>query len=216
MPNSGGETKSKRAIRIASPPSVDRFRLFIAIPVPEAIKDEIKKAQDELRAALPKGAVRWAGRDQFHLTLRFLGSVEVQHLDRLATEVRRACESFRAVRLRAEGIGFFPNLRSPRVIWVSIRDHNGELVRLHTAIDEAVREFTAEKAEKDFTPHITLGRIKEIQKHDAKTIGQLSRLMMNRVFGLWTADRIQIIRSELSSGGSRYIVVSEVRLLDFA
>jgi RNA 2',3'-cyclic 3'-phosphodiesterase len=84
------------------------MRLFIALTLPETVIDSVAKAQAELRRALPIGCVRWTSREQFHLTLRFLGDVEAERVEALKAALSRACESLPALQLRAEGIGFFP------------------------------------------------------------------------------------------------------------
>src|SRR5437868_6844677 len=103
----------------------NHLRLFLAIPVPEGIRKEIEKAQQELRSALPESRIRWTRRQQFHLTLTFLGNVEAARSEDLVEAVRGACDSFFALNLRAESIGCFPNLRRPRVLWSQIQDHEG-------------------------------------------------------------------------------------------
>src|SRR4051812_7451283 len=102
--------------------SPELFRLFIAISVPDAVKTEMEQAQAELRRALPEGCVRWTRREQFHLTLKFLGSVEAQRVAALADAIRGACQGFTPLRLRAERIGCFPDLRFPRVVWAWVHD----------------------------------------------------------------------------------------------
>src|SRR5690349_6385961 len=97
-----------------------RFRLFIAVSSREAIKTQIEQAQEELRHALPAGSVRWTQREQFHLTLRFLGSVQAAQLEALIASVRATCQGFGPLQLRAEHVGGFPSLRSPRVIWAGV------------------------------------------------------------------------------------------------
>src|SRR5205809_984446 len=100
----------------------ETFRLFIAISVPDKVKDEIEKAQNELRRALPGGSVRWTKREQFHLTLKFLGNVEAPRVEELTESLRRGLEGFAALRLKAEQIGFFPDARRPRVVWAGVQD----------------------------------------------------------------------------------------------
>src|SRR2546423_15665143 len=95
----------------------EQFRLFVAINIPEPVKTEIEKAQAELRAALPERCIRWTRREQFHLTLKFLGNVEARGVPELTQAIALACRGFAALSLRAERIGFFPHMRSPRVIW---------------------------------------------------------------------------------------------------
>src|ERR1051325_8887109 len=102
--------------------NTETIRLFIAIPLPEEVKNEIEKTQNELRQAVPGNFVRWTKRDQFHLTLKFLGGVETSRMGELTTALRDACGHFTALRLRAERIGFFPDLRFPRVIWAWVHD----------------------------------------------------------------------------------------------
>ena len=103
----------------ALPP--ETLRLFIALTVPEDVKTEIEKAQAALRRALPEGRVRWTKREQLHLTLKFLGNVDAQRFEPLVDAMRGACQGFGALELRAEGIGFFPDLRLPRVVWAGVR-----------------------------------------------------------------------------------------------
>src|SRR5262245_52579678 len=97
--------------------SSSQLRLFIAIPLPEPVRHEIETAQSELKRALPDHCVRWTRRGQFHLTLKFLGNVEAHRVDELTGNLRQVSVGFAPLRLRAERIGFFPDMRYPRVIW---------------------------------------------------------------------------------------------------
>jgi 2'-5' RNA ligase len=179
-------------------------RLFIAISLPEAIKDEIEKAQGELRRALPGDDVRWTKREQFHLTLRFLGNVSVNRTEALIRSAQEACKNYSAMRLCAERVGFFPHLRSPRVIWAWVHDREDLLPKLQSAIELAVKDFTTEAAEEKFTGHVTLGRAKHIKRPQTEILAKLAGRMRERFFGEWTASEIEIIRSQLSSDGARY------------
>ena len=98
------------------------FRLFIAVTIPEEIKAKIEEAQAELRRALPAHGVRWTRREQFHLTLRFLGDVDAARVEPLGEAIRAVCRGFGPLHLRAERVGFFPDLRYPRVVWVGVQD----------------------------------------------------------------------------------------------
>ena len=57
-------------------PESEQYRLFVAVAVPDDVKAKMEAAQADLRRVLPDRNVRWARREQFHLTLRFLGDVE--------------------------------------------------------------------------------------------------------------------------------------------
>jgi 2'-5' RNA ligase len=189
------------------------LRLFIAISLPAIVKDEIEKAQGEMRRALPPECVRWTKREQFHLTLKFLGNVEAPRLSALVDALRNVSKNFSTLHLRAERIGFFPEARSPRVIWVSVHDERELLPRLQAAIESAVQGFTTEQPEGKFTGHVTLGRVKSIKRPQAEILAQLASRLARRQFGDWTVDQVELIRSELSSSGSHYTVIETAPLL---
>jgi 2'-5' RNA ligase len=188
------------------------FRLFIALALPEAVKPGMERAQADLRQALPEGGARWTKRDQFHLTLKFLGEMDAQRCEALANAVRGACQGFAALELRAEGIGFFPDLRRPRVIWAGVSDPQGQLPRLQHAVEAAARDFTAEASSERFTGHITLGRIKAIRRAEAEGLAKLAAGLAARFFGAWTADKVEIIRSQLAPDGAHYTTLATVPL----
>ena len=196
----------------ASARKPELWRLFIAIRLPDGVKDELEKVQGELRRALPEKAVRWTMRNQLHLTLKFFGDVEARRTQDLIEALREACASCTPLQLRAERIGFFPDMRFPRVIWAWVHDEKEVLPVLQKAIEASVGAFTAEKAEVKFTGHVTLGRAKGIKRREAEVLGKLALGMVSRGFGEWMAEEIELVRSELSSGGSRYTTLATIPL----
>ena len=197
---------------MADDSSTEKLRLFIAIPIPEPVRDEIIYVQREMQPLAARGAVRWTRPDQFHLTLRFLGDVPVAGLEMLKESVNAVCMSAQPLQLRAAGIGFFPSPHSPRVAWVGIDDQAGRLVDLQKRIEIAVRPFTAEPGEKNFSGHVTLGRLKNLKPSDARKLAAHAQTVKDRTFGEWTADEIEIIRSELSPVGARHTTLAAFRL----
>ena len=239
-------------------PPPQSFRLFIALTIPEDIKTEIEKAQADLRRALPKECVRWTKREQFHLTLKFLGNVDAQRFEPLVDAMRGACQGFGALELRAEGIGLFPDLRLPRVVWAGVRTprqfdalcapepqgksgpltpalspsegergnrqqvsgeprfmesgQREQLPRLQRAVEAATRGFSAEESSERFTGHVTLGRIKSIKRPETEVLAKLAAGLAARFFGAWTADKIEIIRSQLSPDGARHTTLATIPL----
>lgn len=187
-------------------------RLFVALAAPDAVRSEIEKAQNELRRALPDGSVRWTRPDHFHLTLRFLGNVAFDRIEALSHKLRLTCRDFTPMKVRAERIGFFPERGFPRVIWVSVRDQNQQLLLLHRAIQTSTIEFTSEPAEKEFAGHITLGRAKKIRRREAETLTSFATKMRKRSFGEWTASNIELLRSELLPDGAHHTVVTTISL----
>ena len=190
----------------------ERYRLFIAIALPEAVKRAIENAQDELRAALPATSVRWTRREQFHLTMRFLGGVEVQQLDGLNDAMRRACARSGALQLRAARIGVFPGARRPRVVWTGVEDRDGRLTALQRSIEAATAPFTSEPPQETFTGHITLARCRDIGRNEASKLSALVDRMAGRSFGEWTATSVDVIRSVTAPTGAHYTTIAEISL----
>ena len=197
---------------MADDSSPEKLRLFIAIPIPEPVRDEIIRVQQELQPLVPRSVVRWTKPDQFHLTLRFLGDVPADGVEDLKQLVNAVCRNARPVSLRAEGVGFFPNPHSPRVIWVGINDGEGCLMDLQKQIETAVGPFSAEPGERNFTGHVTLGRLKNPRPADTRDLAARAQSLEKRLFGEWPAHEIEIIRSELSPAGARYTSLAAFRL----
>jgi len=184
------------------------FRLFIALTLPDQVKDAIEKTQVELRRSAPAEGIRWTKREQFHLTLKFLGNVGVERLESLKNSLRSACAPFAPFQLRAEGIGFFPNARRLRIIWAGVKDSHGELTQLQNAVEAVSSEFNRGEPKRNFTGHVTLARVKIIKRLEAEALVKKISGVANRFFGEWTADHIELIRSEPLPDGSRYTMLA--------
>jgi RNA 2',3'-cyclic 3'-phosphodiesterase len=191
---------------------VSVHRLFIALPLPAHVKDAIGRAQEELRSALPAARARWTRREQLHVTLKFLGNVDAQLGDELTGTVARACARFGPLHLSARGLGMFPNPRRPRVIWVRVADRHERLGALHQIVESAAAAFTTETSEPAFTGHATLGRCSSLNRKETVTLATLAAEMEHREFGEWQADAVEIVQSELESGGSRHAVLAVLSL----
>jgi RNA 2',3'-cyclic 3'-phosphodiesterase len=192
----------------------EQFRLFIAVAMPEAVKAKIEQAQAELRLALPESNVRWTRREQFHLTLKFLGDVEATRAEALGEALRGACRGFTPLRLRAEGVGGFPDLRRPRVLWTGVRDESEQLLRLQEVVELASRDFTAEQQEEHFSGHVTLARVKGIKRPEAEALAEAAAGMKERLFGQWTTYKVELMRSELSPQGARHTTLAAAGLAE--
>lgn len=127
-------------------------RLFVAIDLPDAVKDDLTELCYGLRG------VRWVKRNQLHLTLRFIGDVEDDLVDTLSD----ALAQVRAVpfTFQLQGVGQFPPRGAPRVIWVGVKAPP-DLQRLHRQIESVLQPLGIEPEDRPFSPHITLARLKE-------------------------------------------------------
>jgi RNA 2',3'-cyclic 3'-phosphodiesterase len=192
--------------------STDHFRLFVALPAPEQVKNAIQALQDQLRRALPAKVARWTRPEQFHLTVRFLGSIAGERMTELVEAMQQACEAFAPLKLEAGGLGFFPDTRFPRVLWAAVKDRSEQLESLWRAVQSATQPFTAEAAESRFVGHITLARLNRLKASEAEALTRAVDHLQSKALGEWRAPELQLMRSELSPQGARHTVVAALTL----
>ena len=111
-------------------------------------------------------------------------------------------------------MGIFPQPRDPRVVWVGVQDRQGALPRLQRAVADATGDFLGQEPAKEFTGHVTLGRIKAINRSQSKVLAELTSRMAEKFFGEWSADRIVLLRSELLPEGARHTCLASIPLRD--
>jgi 2'-5' RNA ligase len=188
-------------------------RLFIALALPAVVKLELARVQRELRDVLPPHAASWTKPDSMHLTLRFLGDVDVGRVSELEQSFRAAVTGFGELDLLCERLGCFPGLRFPRVVWAWVHDPEEKLLVLAQRVNEAVAPFAERPAENELTGHITLARHKQIKRAGSEPLAKFVEGAATRRFGQWRASEVELIRSELLPLGSRYTTLATVSLL---
>jgi 2'-5' RNA ligase len=180
------------------------FRTFVAIAIPDGVRTQLAAMQHELQSVLPRAAAAWSKPDNMHLTLRFLGNVAAARVLELTAQLRTAVMGFGELELLCERLGCFPDLRFPRVVWAWVHDEAERLPQLQLQIDAAVREFAEQPAESRFVGHVTLARPKQIKRPEAEQLARFVEGAVGRDFGRWQVKEVLLLRSELSSAGSKY------------
>jgi 2'-5' RNA ligase len=139
----------------AARPGAKALRLFVAIEIPEAAKDAVEAAVAPLRTAFPKA--RWVPRENWHVTLKFLGQTWPRLEEWVRAQVGGAAAASVGLDSKLEGIGSFPSSRRARVVWAGLDDRAGRMAEIAHALDVALaKEFKPEK--RAFTPHLTVAR----------------------------------------------------------
>jgi 2'-5' RNA ligase len=187
--------------------SNERWRLFAAITIPEPVRNEMIAVQRELKP-LALGDVRWTNAEQLHLTLKFLGSVPAASIAAVKNSLSEACAGTRPFSLRAKGIGFFPNERQPRVIWVGFENDENVLTDLQLRVARALTPFAEKPGSEKFLPHATLGRFQKYRRHKTEKLLPRAAALGGHVFGEWPVADVGLFRSELSPDGARHTLVA--------
>jgi RNA 2',3'-cyclic 3'-phosphodiesterase len=183
-------------------------RLFLAINLPAPERRAIRDATSRLRdAARP---VSWVTEDRLHLTLKFLGEQPEQVIGPLREALLEVAARTPVSRLELAGLGAFPNLRDPRVVWLGVgRDPKLEL--LHHDIETACAALGHEVDGRAFRPHVTLGRVR------SRLSGEASRALSDAArrveySGTVDATSFEVMESRLTPSGPNYSVVATIPL----
>jgi 2'-5' RNA ligase len=179
------------------------LRAFIAIEIPLEIRAAIGSAtalvQEEIGSS-----VRWVSTENMHLTLKFLGDVSPGNVEMLSEMLRAEADLFHCFDLHLGGLGSFPNLKRPRVIFIGIQSPP-TLEALQRGIESASRRLGYESEERGFSPHLTIGRVKQnMTATEQQSIRHA--LEATRIDSLGTArvDSVHLYKSDLKSTGSVY------------
>lgn len=177
----------------------DVIRCFAAIEIPEKIQALLVDVQKAFRPKIERAS--WTKHGNFHLTLKFLGEVENRNVDEISAALQRIAISQNPFSIKIGGIGAFPNLERPRVLWVGLKQGAVPTKKLANAINLELAELGYPKDTR-FHPHFTLARFK-------------NRVNLKPLINLFTkfevldrtsliVDKITLVKSELHPSGAVY------------
>jgi RNA 2',3'-cyclic 3'-phosphodiesterase len=183
------------------------MRSFIAIELPQEIKDTLGRLQQKLKTA---GAdVKWVEPKNIHLTLKFLGEIDEPTKDRISSSLKEICRSKSAFSISLSSCGAFPTTDSPRVIWAGIKDGDSQVKAIAQHIENNLAQIGLPKEDREFSSHITLGRTRS-----SKNRKQLSELLSNlkTLEGSFPAAKLTLYKSTLPPRGPVYEILQEFQL----
>jgi len=178
----------------------DTVRAFIAIELKVETIAFIQKFQDGLRSYGLKA--RWITPENIHLTLKFLGDINNQDVKKAGDALISATGENAAIRLRAKGIGIFPGVKRPRIIWAGTAGQTKELLNLQKNLDEKLQTFGFPKEKRPFKGHLTIARIKK--KIDAKRLIDAMKEFSGFESKTFMVDEVVLFKSELKPSGAVY------------
>jgi 2'-5' RNA ligase len=179
------------------------LRAFIAVDIPSEIRQKIHDNTESLRNAL--GAlVRWTPQENIHLTLKFLGNTSQANVEFVIQMMRAEVDSCAPFDMRIGGIGSFPNLGRPRVIYIGIQAP-AALGVLQRGIESASRRLGYEPEEHGFSAHLTIGRVKQrIPAAEQQKIRRALEGAKIDFLGIARVDSVHFYKSDLKPTGSVY------------
>jgi len=182
-------------------------RLFVAVEIQPG--KTLAEAYQVIRTNLRMERINWVSSDHFHITLKFLGDTTEDEIPQIMSRIKDLCRGSKPFAISLTSIGVFKNLREPRIIWIGCQSTD-PLKVIQVKLECALSEIGFEPETREYSPHLTLGRMKEIRQINPLT--QLITNYKNFEFQSQAIDRIILYESLLYPSGPQYNKIFEIIL----
>lgn len=185
------------------------MRAFIAIDLPERVREALAQIQSELRVSLAHldsakrdrdSHIRWSRPEAIHLTLKFLGEISDAQVAQVTDDLA-AFGSFKSFPIEVKGFGFFPGPARPRVLWAGV-EAPPDLAQLAGRIEDRMEKLGFLAEQRSFNPHLTLARFNDPRPNPS--LRALVDQQANPSFGKFEASEFFLFESKLSPHGAAY------------
>ena len=184
------------------------LRTFVAVEIPGEVRAALAAVQMHLKHRQVRA--RWVRPQGMHLTLKFLGGVPADRIPRAVDALQIAAGGHAAFSLTAAGIGVFPALRRPRVIWAGFSGGTGPLADLQAGVEENLAAAGFPREDRPFRAHLTIGRCSEAAA--PAVMGEAVTSFAGECFGAFDVSEIVLFQSDLKPDGAVYTALARVKL----
>ncbi|MEM2942534.1 MAG: RNA 2',3'-cyclic phosphodiesterase [Candidatus Bathyarchaeia archaeon] len=183
-----------------------KIRSFIAVDVEDReLRQQFTEFQKKL---LEAGAdMKLVAPENMHLTLRFLGEVEEEKIQRVIDAM--SLLRIQPFDIRFAGTGAFPSLNRINAVWAGVKDGGEELMKIVGELEPRLRTIGIPPDKKGFSPHLTIARVKTGRSKDK--IAELIRKLSDKDFGSFKVESIRLKKSVLAPSGPTYYTIFEVK-----
>ena len=183
-------------------------RAFVAVELAQEALETLVRVQEAI--AGDGLNIRWVRRENIHLTLKFLGEVPVDRVDAVAGAMGEAARHCPAMVVTVQGLGVFPGMNRPRILWAGLHGDTRALGALHRRLDQALARCGFEPEKRPFKAHLTLGRFRD--RVHAKSLAKA--LTRAESYGPVACDVgcMTLFKSRLTPGGAVYTRLSQTAL----
>ncbi len=184
-------------------------RLFIALPLESAVKEDLRPVSENLNRY--GQLLKVVDPDNYHITLKFLGNMDEEKAREIIEDFHEYDIDLPGVPVEIKGLGAFPRVKDPRVIWIGIEGDIDALSRLNTGIQDFSFRHGYEREERRFRPHLTIARARKGRKPENRMIQYIEENRETE-FGKTSFDRIVLYESVLREDGPVYSEISSKSL----
>ncbi len=183
------------------------IRCFVAIELPDSIQQVLTEIQSVLREEIENAS--WTRFDNFHLTLKFIGEVESKKIERIDAILQQTLLSYKPFSIEIGGIGTFPNMSRPRVVWIGLKHGDGNVRKLANLINRDLVKVGITQ-ESRYHPHLTLARLRRQVNLESKI--EIFK-QFEKVDGTGLSVKlIALIKSDLQHSGAVYTPLQHYKL----
>ena len=187
---------------------MNKIRVFVAININLEIREYLSSLRNSID--IPQSKIKWVGKNNLHITLKFLGYQPPEKIKLISSGLKEISHKHNSFKIKISPyMGVFPNYKMPRIIWVGIGEGTNELKKLYNSVEIILFKKGFERESKEFSGHITIGRIKYfkkgnnlnniLEKIDIKTMSQKIK-------------SIELMKSNLTPKGPIYSVLEKYPL----
>jgi 2'-5' RNA ligase len=186
---------------------MEQIRSFIAIELPEALKQELSKLQGRLQQ--PRQSwIKWVDPQSIHLTLKFFGNINVNTISPITKAMEAA-----TFRLEVSSLGAFPNLKRVQVVWVGVWGETEVLRHLQRNLESHLAPLGFVPEKREFSAHLTLARLRhQATPPERERLGQLIASTRFKTAHTIKVEAINLMKSQLTREGAIHGIVSSVHL----
>ena len=186
------------------------LRAFLAIDLNDDIREALDRFQDQADSILP---VKWVPPNSMHLTVKFLGDIQEAQVTSIQEVLQKVVREMMPFSLTIKGIGGFPSLERPRILWAGVEGEADHLEVLVTCVESALGLLGFAQESRPYHPHLTLSRIKGNSREIGKIIDTSDWLKKEWAFGDLLVDQLSLFQSQLTPKGAIYSRLWELPLL---
>lgn len=180
--------------------SLLKTRAFVAIDLDQPTREYLGEISSRLQAS--RADVGWVKPSNAHLTLKFLGDISRETQLSIENALRDIFKNQKPFELCLSGIGVFPSLERPRIVWVGIQDESASLASMFNTLEAVFESLGVPREKRGFSPHLTLGRVRSNSGKSA-----LSKAIMDdrdSVGPCLHVNHAILFKSDLKPSGSVY------------
>lgn len=187
-----------------------RLRLFIAVELSTETATHARKVIERLRQT--EVEARWVDVANLHLTLHFFGDVDELDLPSICRAMDDVGKSLPPFDVEVGGVGAFPDMYTPRTLWLGIRRGAEDLVELHAALEKQLAPLGFHGEDRQYRPHLTVGRLRHGEPAALQALATELEAMAEQHAGVTDVCEITLFSSELGRKGPAYEVLHSAEL----